>query len=553
MLQHLTISHYALIEKLDIDWHEGFSAITGETGAGKSIILGALGLLLGDRADTKSIQTNEKKCIVEGTFQLENKKLESYFRKNDIDYDSQECIIRREVMNTGKSRAFINDTPVSITILKEIGNSLIDIHSQHQNLLLHNEYFLINTLDIIANQPQILSDYKQIFFAHKKVVESLKLLQERAEKGRIDQEYLQFQLSQIKEANLFSTEEQKELENEQNILSHAEEIKQGLYHAQTLIDSEEFSITKNLRQASDTLRDIANNYPEVLSFAQRLESTQIEIDDIAEEIESRTNNIDYDPSRLAFVEERLSTIYQLEKKHNVKSIEEVLQIADDLQNQINQIENADDEIKQLTNEVEKLQKEREKVANSLTQMRKKVAQFVENELTKSLQKLGMPHASLHIDITPRKSPDEIGADRVLYLFSANKNVPLQNISDIASGGEIARLMLSLKALLAHHTLLPTIVFDEIDTGVSGNMAERMAEVMQDIAKNCQVICITHLPQIAALSTYHYKVYKDDTYERTLSHIKALTMNERVDEIAQMLSGAKLTEAAINNAKALLKL
>lgn len=552
MLQHLTISHYALIEHLDIDWHTGFSVITGETGAGKSIMLGALGLLLGGRADAKAIQMGEKKCMVEATFSIENDHLQPFFANNDIDYDDKECIIRREVLNTGKSRAFINDTPVSATKLKEIGAALIDIHSQHQNLLLRNEHFLIDMLDIIAAEPAIKSAYEQAYAAHKQAATALKNLQERVSKGQADQEYLQFQLSQIDEASL-TPNEQNDLEQELQMLSHAEDIKQGLYTAQSLIATDELSVTQNLRQAAEALYNIANNYPQASTIAERIDSARIELDDIEAELSTWAENIDYDPARLAYVEDRISTIYQLEQKHHVSSLDELLAFADDLRSQLNSMENADDDLRRQTETVNRLLNERNQAAQFLTESRQKAALSTEKELCQALHALGMPHAALKFVLTPRTEPDATGADRVVLLFSANKNVPPQDVSQIASGGEIARLMLALKALIARHTQLPTIIFDEIDTGVSGNMAERMATVMQQIAETCQVICITHLPQIAALGTHHYKVFKEDSASATHSHITALSQEERVEEIAHMLSGTHLTDAAINNAKALLHL
>lgn len=551
MLQHLTISHYALIEHLDTDWHKGFSVITGETGAGKSIMLGALNLLLGGRADAKAIQTGEKKCMVEATFSLEGQNMEPFFKENDIDHDAETCIVRREVLATGKSRAFINDTPVPAAKLKEIGAALIDIHSQHQNLLIRNEHFLIDTLDVMVGDPALLSQYKDCYKQHKQAADDLEQMKENQAKALSDEEYLRFQLSQLEEAKL-ATNEQSELEQEQNLLGHAEEIKQAFYQAINLTDSDEISISQNLRQASDTLRDIARNYPDAESLAERMESVRIELDDIASELSTQAERIEYDPARLQYVEERLNTIYNLEQRHRVNSLDELLKIEEDLRSQLNSIENIDEDIRLKTAEVERLEKQRDKYATQLTAVRKKAGKIMQDELTEVLKTLGMPNVTLSLDISKREKPDTTGADHVAFLFSANKNVPVQDISEIASGGEIARLMLALKSLIAKRTQLPTIVFDEIDTGVSGNMAGRMAEVMRQIAENCQVICITHLPQIAAIGSHHYKVYKEDTADTTRSHIVPLSPTERVEEIAHMLSGAQITEAAINNAKALLE-
>lgn len=551
MLQHLTIQHYALIEHLDIDFHRGFSVITGQTGAGKSIILGALNLLLGGRADAKAIQTGEKKCMVEASFAIEDLKIEPFFANNDIDYDAHDCIIRREVLQSGKSRAFINDTPVSASKLKELGASLIDIHSQHQNLLIRNEHFLINTLDIMAAQPQLVSSYKCLYGQCRQAEIALEQLQQCAAKGRADQEFMQFQLKQIDDAQL-QVDEQQSLEEEQQILSHAEEIKQGLFIARNLLTNEESSLSQQLRLAIEALENITDSFNNAKGLADRLRSTRIELDDIEAELETEADRIEYDPTRLGFVEERLNIIYELEQKHNVTSISELLSIADKLRTNLDAIENVDEDIKRQTAEVARIKALRDKTATQLTASRKKAASVMQQELIEALHVLGMPNVQMEMDITPRTEPDATGADKVTFLFSANKNVPKQDVSAIASGGEIARLMLALKALIAKRTSLPTIVFDEIDTGVSGTMAERMAQVMQQIAQTCQVICITHLPQIAALGSYHFRVYKEDNGDSTRSHIIQLNNEERVEEIAHMLSGETITEAAINNARALLK-
>ena len=551
MLQHLTIQHYALIEHLDIDFHEGFSVITGQTGAGKSIILGALNLLLGGRADAKAIQTGEKKCMVEASFAIENLNIESFFANNDIDYDAHDCIIRREVLQSGKSRAFINDTPVSAAKLKELGSSLIDIHSQHQNLLIRNEHFLINTLDIMAAQPQLVSGYKCLYGQCRQAEYALSQLQQRAAKGHTDQEFMQFQLKQIDDAQL-QEEEQQSLEAEQQILSHAEDIKQGLFTARNLLTNEDSSISQQIRLAIDALESITENFENASGLADRLKSTRIELDDIEAELETEADRVEYDSTRLGFVEERLNIIYELEQKHNVTSIKELLSIAEKLRVDLDAIENVDEDIKRQTAEVARIKALRDKTAAQLTASRKKAANTMQQELIEALHVLGMPNVQMEMEITPRTEPDATGADKVTFLFSANKNVPKQDVSAIASGGEIARLMLALKALIAKRASLPTIVFDEIDTGVSGTMAERMAQVMQQIAQTCQVICITHLPQIAALGSYHFRVYKEDNGDSTRSHIIQLNNEERVEEIAHMLSGETITEAAINNARALLK-
>ncbi len=552
MLQRLTISHYALIEQLDIHWMPGFSVITGETGAGKSIMLGALNLLLGGRADAKSIQTGQKKCMVEASFDLHGLQLENFFTSNDIDYDPTECIIRREVLQSGKSRAFINDTPVSVSILKELGAALIDIHSQHKNLLIRNEHFILDTLDTMAVPAHLHSGYVDIQRKFKQAENRLLQLKEQAQQDAADQEYIQFQLDQIDEANLESGEQEK-LEEEQQILSHAEDIRQALFTAQSLINTDNYSMPQAIRQAEDALLHVASSLSTADDLANRLHSLRIELEDIEAELDQQALNTQFDPQRLSFVEDRLSTIYSLEQKHHVESIDELLTQAGKLREKIGAVLHMDENIRQQSEIVGQLRTQRDAEAGKLTQAREKAARLVEKELVQSLQSMGMPHVQITIQLSRRPEPDETGADRVTFLFSANKNVPPQDVSEIASGGEIARLMLAIKALISRRTHLPSIIFDEIDTGVSGNMAERMARVMQQIAENCQVICITHLPQIAAAGTHHFSVYKEEDGETTRSHIRPLSQQERIHAIAHMLSGQELTEAAVNNAKALLHL
>ncbi len=550
MLTHLHISNYALIRSLDIDWTADFSVITGETGAGKSIMLGAINLLLGGRADAKSIQAGAAKCCVEATFSLEGGGLESFFTENDIDYDPAECIVRREVTQSGKSRAFVNDTPVTAARLRELGDRLIDVHSQHQNLLIRNEHFLLDTLDLMAGQPAVTAAYREAFAQHRRASDELKRLCESAEKGRAEQEYLEYRLKQLDEAQLREGE-QDELEQEQRTLSHAEEIRQGLYTAQGCIDGEERGIPSALRQASSALSALGDNLTAAAALAERLESARIEIEDIAGEIERLTAETEYDPQRLEYVDARLDLIYGLEQKHQVPDLPALMRTAEALRTQLDGIANADDDIERLQRETERLAALLHKAAADLTASRVKAARALEGELGETLRDLGMPAVSVELRLAERPVPDTSGADSVTFLFSANRNVPPQDVSRIASGGEIARLMLALKAIMARRTQLPAIVFDEIDTGVSGTMAERMAQVMRSMADSCQVICITHLPQIAALGTRHYKVYKEDADGAAQSHIVCLGSEERVAELANMLSGEKVTQAALENARALL--
>ena len=552
MLTHLYITNYALIEELDIDFHDGFSVITGETGAGKSIILGALGLLLGKRADAQAIKNGEKKCSIEASFDIRALNLKSFFADNDIDNDDTECILRREVINTGKSRAFINDTPVSLTQLKELGTYLIDIHSQHQNLLMNQEDFLLDIVDTIAGNQSLRETYLHTFEAWKRAQTLLLELQARAEKDQANQDYLKFQIQQFQEANL-SEGEQEELEQEASTLNHAEDIKQALFAACAPLVSEELRLLEELKNGVQKLESISAVYPQAQEMAERLNSAYIELEDLSSELEKVQMEIEFDPIRQNFVEERLNTIYSLEQKHKVSTIAELLQIYDDLQKRLNEIENIDETLKEKEKEVEQQLGALAKSAKALTKSRETAAKTIAKSLIEQLQTLGMPHVKLEFSLTPKSSFDRNGSDTISLLFSANKNRPLQDVAAIASGGEIARLMLSLKALIAKSKALPTIIFDEIDTGVSGTMAEKMALTMQQIADNCQVLCITHLPQIAALGAHHYRVYKVEGDDKTTSHISLLSQEERIKEIANMLTGSEMTEAAINNAKSLLRI
>lgn len=552
MLQHLHISNYALIEKLDINFSNGFSVITGETGAGKSIILGALGLIMGQRADAKVIKTGERKCYVEAIFQVQGLQLEKLLEDHDIDFDEKECIVRREVTVQGKSRAFINDSPIPLSFLKEVSSHLIDIHSQHQNLLLGHEHFLIETLDTIAANPQVLLNYTTQYTAWQRATTELTRLQEQVEKDKNDTDFFNFQLQQLEEAQLIEGE-QEQLEEESNTLSHAEEIKQSLFQASGLFSVDEHNPVTELKSSSQILSSIQKVFPIAGTLSERIDSVRIELEDIADELEQQLESVEFDPARQAFVDDRLNTIYSLEKKHNVETVAELLTKQEELKNFINKIENIDEEVAKKTAEVNKAEQAMYAAAKELTVSRQKAAEKIEKELIIQLQELGMPGVRLNFSFEHRNQPDSNGADKVTFLFSANKNTAMQDVAQIASGGEIARLMLSLKAIISQSRNLPTIVFDEIDTGVSGTMAEKMAEVMNRMAKNCQVLCITHLPQIAAIGVYHYRVFKKENEHGTSSHIDLLSTEERIQEIANMLSGAQMTEAAINNAKSLLKL
>ena len=551
MLQSIHIQNYALIESLDIDFHPGFSVITGETGAGKSIILGAIGLLVGQRADIKAIKKGANKCVVEARFNVSSYQLEEFFSEHDLEYEDGECILRRELMASGKSRAFINDTPASLAQMKALGEKLIDVHSQHQNLLLNHEDFQLSVLDILSHNEQQLASYKQLYASYKQTSRELANLIEEAEKNRQDEEYIRFQVSQLEEANL-QAGEQEELEQESETLSHAEEIKANLYKVDQIMASDDMTLLSATKECIQTLQGISRVYTPAQEWLNRLESCYIELKDLAGEVSNASEEVEFNPSRLEYVNDRLNLIYSLQQKHRVSSVEELISITDDLRNKLDTITSSDDRIQELTAKKEALYKEVKAMAKVLTEVRSAAAKEVENQMQAYLIPLGMPNVKFAVELTPRKEPDASGMDCVTFLFSANKNGTLQNVASIASGGEIARVMLSLKAMIAGAVKLPTIIFDEIDTGVSGYIAEKMALIMQEMGQaDRQVISITHLPQIAARGANHYKVYKEDTEDGTNSHIRPLTHEERINEIANMLSGATLTEAALNNAKALL--
>ena len=551
MLRSLHISNYALIDQLDIDISGGFSVITGETGAGKSIMMGALALLLGTRADAKVIKHGASKCCVEAEFDVAKLNIVSLFEEIDIDFDGSELIVRREVTANGKSRAFVNDSPVTLPVLKEIASRIIDVHSQHQNLLMGDENFILGILDAVSSEPTPKILYSEAFEAWHEAQKEYVALKEKAEKDQQDSEYLQFQLKQLEDADL-KEGEQEALEEELEILSHAEEIKQALYKVSSGFQSEGNNPISFLRSSIQTLRRIDSVFPIVGSLAERLDSVQIELEDVSGELENSLERVEYDPKRQEIVDERLNLLYTLQRKHNVQGEKELLALKESLRERVDTIENIGDILLQKEKEVCRLSDEMNKLGEQLTALRKAAAKIIEERLVECLHSLGMPNVSVALNLFLRPSPDVTGLDNVEFLFSANKNVQMQEVAKIASGGEIARLMLALKSIISHVKHLPTIVFDEIDTGVSGTMAEKMALVMQDMASDCQVLCITHLPQIAALGHWHYRVSKQETSNGTTSHIKLLTEEERVLEIANMLSGEQLTDAAINNAKSLLK-
>lgn len=550
MLRSLYIQNYALIEKLDISFSSGFSVITGETGAGKSIILGAIGLLLGQRADVKAIRVGASKCIIEARFDISAYGMQPFFEENELEYE-EECILRREVSASGKSRAFINDTPASLAQMKELGEQLIDVHSQHQNLLLNKEGFQLNVLDILSHNEEALFAYQHIFGAWKQAQQDLEALVARANQDKSDEDYIRFQLEQLEEAHL-SAGEQEELEQEADTLSHAEEIKAGLYRVGQMLYSDEGGLLSGLKECLNTMLGLQRVYPVAGELAERMESTYIELKDISQEVSGKEDEIEFNPERLDEVNERLNLIYTLQQKHRVSTVGELLALTDEYAAKLSAITSSDEHIEELKARCDALCNKVKKQAAVLTKARTAAAREVEKQMAARLVPLGMPNVRFQVEIGARKEPGIHGADTVNFLFSANKNGTLQSVSSVASGGEIARVMLSIKAMIAGAVKLPTIVFDEIDTGVSGEIADRMADIMQEMGdSDRQVISITHLPQIAARGRAHYKVYKQDNETETNSHIRRLADEERIEEIAHMLSGATLTDAALNNAKALL--
>ncbi len=551
MLQSLHIQNYALIEELDIRFDSGFSVITGETGSGKSIILGAIGLLLGQRADVKAIRQGAAKCVIEAHFDLSAYQMQAFFEENDIEYE-EECILRREILASGKSRAFINDTPASLTQMKELGEQLIDVHSQHQNLLLNKEDFQLGVLDILAHNDEVLTQYRSLYHQWKQADRDLTALREQAEQSRSDEEYIRYQCEQL-EAVRLTEGEQEELEQESEMLTHAEEIKAGLYHAEQLLDSDEGGVLVALKESLNSLQSLQRVYPASIELAERIHTTYIELKEVLREISANGEDIEFNPERLEQVNERLNVIYSLQQKHRVQSVEELIALMEEFQQKLSAISSFDEQIAALTAQRDAYWQQLCEQAALLTRTRTTVAPDVEKQMAEKLVLLGMPNARFRVEIEKKKLPGLQGEDTVSFLFSANKNGMLQPVSTVASGGEIARVMLTIKAMIAGAVKLPTIVFDEIDTGVSGEIADRMADIMQEMGEqNRQVLSITHLPQIAARGRKHYKVYKEDNEVETNSHIILLTDEERVEELAHMLSGATLTEAALNNARALLK-
>ena len=552
MLKHLYIKNFTLIDELDIELYQGFSVITGETGAGKSIILGALGLLLGQRADSKAIKQGAEKCVIEAHFDLSRYGMTDFFEENEIEYDAADCIVRRELTASGKSRAFINDTPVQLSLLKELGEQLVDIHSQHQNLLLNKQDFQLNVVDIIAGDEKEQQLYQQAYTQYHATEKELSALKESIEQNRQNADFLQFQFEELTQANL-AEGEQEELEQKSETMSHSEEIKSALYEADNALSADQTGVVESLRTALSAMRQIEKVLPDAGELVERLDSSYIELKDIAQEISSQMEHVDFDPAELDAINNRLDKLYDLEKKYHVETVEELIAKRDELKIQLGRIENSDEALAELQQKLAAQLAQAQKAAEALTKLRTKAAKQIEKEMQGRLMPLGMPNVKFSIEMT-QEPLNVSGQDKVAFLFSANTSTPLQPISQVASGGEIARVMLSLKAMISGAVKLPTIIFDEIDTGVSGKTAEKMAEIMQEMGHHeRQVISITHLPQIAALGSAHYKVEKEETAKGTISRMRKLSDDERVLEIAQMLSGSNVSEAAISNAKQLLKM
>ncbi len=551
MLRQLYIKNYALIDELDMRFQSGFSVITGETGAGKSIILGAVGLLLGQRADSKTVKTGTEKCVVEAHFDLSRYEMQPFFEQNDIEYDAADTIVRREMTAAGKSRAFINDTPVALAMLKELGERLVDVHSQHQNLLLGQHNFQLNVVDLLAADDAELAAYQQTYHRYEALAREVQRVKENMEQARQNADFMQFQYNELSDARLCDGE-QEELEQRSDTMTHAEDIKSALYEASTALSADETGVVVGLRKAVNALRSIDRVYPDAAELAERLDSCYIELKDVDAEVDSKLEDVDFDPAELESVNARLDKIYNLQKKYRVDSVAALLAIQQELEQKLQAMENGDETLAELQRQMDETHQQLAAEAEALTEKRRAAARKIEQQMQARLMPLGMPHVRFAVQME-RQDFGSCGQDKVVFLFSANTSTPLQPVAQVASGGEIARVMLALKVMISGAVKLPTIIFDEIDTGVSGKIAEQMAHMMAEMGQaDRQVISITHLPQIAALGTVHYKVYKEETQQGTVSHMVMLGSDERVNEIAQMLSGSDVTDAAIQNAKELLR-
>ncbi|WP_304063657.1 DNA repair protein RecN [Pedobacter glucosidilyticus] len=551
MLSRLHIKNYALIDSLDISFDEHLNILTGETGAGKSIILGALGLILGQRAEGKYFFNQQKKCIIEGFFRVKNYQLNSFFEENDLDYE-EETVLRREISLDGKSRAFINDTPVNLTTLKQVGEQLIDIHSQHATLEISNQQFQLLVVDLMSNHQELLENYKSSYKIYKKKVKQLDVLIEQSEKEKAELDYLQFQFDELEQAKL-STDEQENLEQELQRLNHAEEIKSNLLNASTLLQNQEINALSLIKEASNQLQQTEKYQQDISTLGERLKSCLIELKDIANEVEDLEQTISFDENKATLVGDRLDLIYNLQKKHRVNSNQELLNYQEELSSKLNKILFADEDIERLQKEIQEEKLTLIKQAKTISLNRKNAIPAIEDYIIKILTEIGMANADVKLEqwVKEEDNFDQDGIDQIKFLFSANKGHQLQELSKVASGGELSRLMLSIKSLIAKKTALPTIIFDEIDTGVSGEVAHKVGNIMEKLAEDMQVITITHLPQMASKGKSHYYVYKEIKDDFTYSQIKKLNNEERILEIAKMLSGEHPKDSAIQNAKELL--
>jgi len=549
MLQSLAIQNYTLINQIEIDFNNGFSIITGETGSGKSILLGALGLVLGQRPETNILKDKDRKCIIEANFNITKYHLQKFFAEVEMEYE-EETILRREILPNGKTRAFVNDSPVNIKLLKELGLRLIDIHSQNQNLSLGDPEYQMGIVDTYAQHAPLLNDYQVQFETYQTIKRDLKNQEEIARKEKSDLDYYQFQLQQLIEANLIEGE-QVDMESELETLNHAEEIKSNLFKASNLLNDGDLAIISLLKEARSAIGQVQNVFSEGNEFYERFESSCIELQDLSTELERSYESMEFDPSKISFLNEKLDAIYSLQQKHRVDSVEDLIGIREDLDEKVRKISSSDELIEELKEQLKMQDAKLSKASEKLSKSRKSVIPEIEKALESQLVQLGMPHAKIKFDQTIAEEYQYLGRDLIRILFSANKNGHLEEISKVASGGEMSRLMLSIKSLISSSTALPSIVFDEIDTGVSGEIADKMGVVMRDMAENIQVISITHLPQIASKGNYHYKVYKADDELETYSNIVLLDRESRIEELAKMLSGADMTQAAMENAKVLL--
>ena len=551
MLHRLTIKNYAIIEQLEIAFNDRMNIITGETGAGKSILLGALSLIIGERADTKVLYDKDEKCIVEADFEIDNKELKSFFDAHELDFETH-TIVRREINQSGKSRAFVNDTPVTLNVLKGLGEKLMNLHNQHETLDLIKAGFQLQIIDALARNKPLLSDYRQKYQVYKKGMAKLDELTELAKSSSAEMDYLQFQLKELAEAKL-EAGEQDVLEKEQVSLSNVEEIKKAVQGAAQILSNTEVSVLDQLIEVQTALKPVKNFNKDILTLTERLHSAYEEIKDIAYELENVQEGTSLDPERLEVINSRLSTIYRLQKKHNAITLDELLKIQEDLESRISSVEVNSNEIEILMKELQKQFKDLCVIADQLHSAREKVLRDFQTHVVVLLAKVGMPNAVFKVDIKKHEAQqlNENGLTELRFLFSANKGFAPHEIKDVASGGELSRLMLCIKSLVADADALPTMIFDEIDTGISGEVALKVGEIMKKLSRNHQLICITHLPQIARTGDVHLYIYKETKDNRTQTRMKELKGEERIIEIAKMLSGDKLSEASLANARELI--